>query len=125
MLLKKAHFVVGSIADGFGAKLSAVPLQHPVFLHGVLHSSPTCWAGMMPLQEEDRWPRLYIHGMKPSMIHLSAIFLSMLISASASAQITLVQNLTPQQLVEQYLIGPGVSVSNVTFNGQPGSVANS
>jgi gliding motility-associated-like protein len=63
--------------------------------------------------------------MKPLMIHLSSILSSMLFMVSASAQITLVQNLTPQQLVEQYLIGPGVSVSNVTFNGQPGSVANS
>lgn len=32
--------------------------------------------------------------------------------------------LTPQQLVEQVLLGAGVSVSNVTFNGQAGTVLN-
>lgn len=37
------------------------------------------------------------------------------------AQIVLQNTLTPEQLVQQVLLGSGVSVSNITFNGAPGT----
>ena len=43
---------------------------------------------------------------------------------TAFAQITLNQTLTPTQLVEDVLLGSGVQVSNITFNGQPGTLLN-
>lgn len=39
----------------------------------------------------------------------------------AFAQIVLQNTLTPEQLVQQVLLGSGVSVSNITFNGAPGT----
>jgi gliding motility-associated-like protein len=44
--------------------------------------------------------------------------------ATTRAQITLNQTLTPTQLVEDVLLGSGVQVSNITFNGQPGTQLN-
>lgn len=45
----------------------------------------------------------------------------LLFPSSLHAQLTVVQgsamNMTPQQLVQNYLVGPGITVSNVTFNG--------
>lgn len=41
-----------------------------------------------------------------------------------SAQIQIDTTLTPQELVENVLLGNGVSVSNITFNGQPGTILN-
>lgn len=42
--------------------------------------------------------------------------------APAHAQILLNAGLTPQQAVEDILLGPGVTAMNITFNGQPGNV---
>ncbi len=41
-----------------------------------------------------------------------------------SAQIVIDQSLTPEEIVETVLLGSGVAVSNITFNGQPGDVMN-
>lgn len=50
---------------------------------------------------------------------------SLLLPAMMMAQALTTQNtLTPQELVETILAGQGVTVSNVTFNGQPGTVVN-
>lgn len=53
-----------------------------------------------------------------TIVHFSLFFLS---SGILHAQLTVVQGsnmgLTPEQLVQNYLVGPGVTVSNVTFNG--------
>jgi gliding motility-associated-like protein len=63
--------------------------------------------------------------MKTSYYFRSAGFLGAALSfTSVFAQVELVEGLTPQQYVEQYLLGPGVTVSNVTFNGASGSIAN-
>ncbi|HKL02270.1 MAG TPA: choice-of-anchor L domain-containing protein, partial [Cryomorphaceae bacterium] len=43
---------------------------------------------------------------------------------SAVAQITVDNTITAEELVLDYLIGDGVDVENITFNGQPGSEAN-
>lgn len=43
---------------------------------------------------------------------------------SAFSQVSVDLTLTPQQLVENILLGGGISVSNVTFNGQPGNIQN-
>ena len=40
------------------------------------------------------------------------------------AQIVIDTTLTPEQLVQNVLLGSGVSVSNITFNGQPGNILN-
>ncbi len=40
------------------------------------------------------------------------------------SQITIDQSMTPEQLVQEVLLGGGVSVSNITFNGQPGTNLN-
>ncbi|MDQ3099886.1 MAG: gliding motility-associated C-terminal domain-containing protein [Bacteroidota bacterium] len=49
---------------------------------------------------------------------------TVLSSSYGYCQIEMVEGLTPQQLVEQYLLGPGVSVSNITFNGLSGTLLN-
>jgi gliding motility-associated-like protein len=47
-----------------------------------------------------------------------------LFGTSAYAQLTVTNTLTPTQLVEQVLVGQGVSVSNVTLNGVPANSTN-
>lgn len=42
---------------------------------------------------------------------------SILLAASLSAQLTVTSNMTPLQYVQDVLVGTGVQVSNVTFNG--------
>lgn len=48
------------------------------------------------------------------------------ISPDTKAQLTVIQggsmNMTPQQLVQNYLVGSGITVSNVTFNGSSTSI---
>lgn len=51
-------------------------------------------------------------------------FISACVPISLSAQIVLDGSLTPQQLVEEVLLGEGVTVSNITFNGVAGNIAN-
>ncbi|MEI7661136.1 MAG: choice-of-anchor L domain-containing protein [Bacteroidota bacterium] len=50
-----------------------------------------------------------------------AIWAASLLSQDLQAQLTVVQGtamgMTPQQLVQNYLVGAGVTISNVTFNG--------
>ena len=57
-------------------------------------------------------------------LHIAAPLLAGLFPIGVMAQIDLVNGLTPEQLVQQYLLGPGVTVTNVTFNGGSGSLAN-
>jgi len=49
-----------------------------------------------------------------------------LISLTSFAQLTVIQgasmSMTPQQLVQTYLVGAGITVSNVTFNGTSGNI---
>ncbi len=61
------------------------------------------------------------------MIHrfLFPLFtLAILIPGKVHAQLLPFNNQTPQQVVQNMLAGQGVSVSNVTFNGQPATVIN-
>ncbi|MEO8066288.1 MAG: choice-of-anchor L domain-containing protein [Flavobacteriales bacterium] len=48
----------------------------------------------------------------------------MAVVGAAQGQLTIDQTLTPEQLVQNVLLGSGVSVSNVTFNGSPGTTLN-
>lgn len=43
-------------------------------------------------------------------------------AGTAPAQIVLNGALTPQQAVENILLGPGITATNITFNGQPGNI---
>ena len=43
-------------------------------------------------------------------------------AVAANAQLTVDPTLTPEDLVQNVLLGGGVTVSNVTFNGQPGNI---
>jgi gliding motility-associated-like protein len=51
-------------------------------------------------------------------------FLLFLTSNISFAQVTIDQTITPEDLVQNVLLGAGVTVSNVTFNGQPGNILN-
>lgn len=51
--------------------------------------------------------------------------LSLVVSASwAQAQVVIDQTLTPEELVQQVLLGSGVVASNITLNGVPGNTIN-
>jgi gliding motility-associated-like protein len=54
--------------------------------------------------------------------NFSFLVFSLLISAQAMSQLTVNNSLTPQQLVQNVLLGPGVTVSNVTFTGAANSM---
>lgn len=54
-----------------------------------------------------------------------AIFaLAIAISHQAMGQVTIDQSMTPEELVQDILLGEGVTVFNVTFNGLPGVIPN-
>jgi gliding motility-associated-like protein len=56
---------------------------------------------------------------------LIAIFLALICAVGDSyGQVQVDQTLTPTQLVQDVLLGTGVTVSNVTFNGQSGNILN-
>jgi gliding motility-associated-like protein len=55
------------------------------------------------------------------MIRLSSLLLALAcFTGAARAQIVLNGSLTPQQAVQNVLLGSGVTAMNITFNGQPG-----
>lgn len=56
--------------------------------------------------------------MKLSIKFLTAIF--SVLAFTAQAQLTVNDTFTAEQLVNEFLLGQGVTASNVTFNGQPG-----
>lgn len=58
-------------------------------------------------------------------IFRSIVFLALsFFSAPVIAQVTVDQTLTPEELVQQVLLGDGIVVSNVTFNGLAGDILN-
>ena len=52
------------------------------------------------------------------------ILAGILAFGTATAQIGITTTMTPDELVQNVLLGTGVVISNVTFNGQPGNVIN-
>ena len=63
--------------------------------------------------------------MKQPLLHALPILTSwLLLAGSAKAQLAVQNNLTPNELVNSILVGQGVTVSNVTFNGQPANTIN-
>lgn len=58
------------------------------------------------------------------MRNLFFLILLLGLSLPLSAQLTINGTLTPTQLVQNYLVGNGVTVSNVTFNGAPATTTN-
>jgi hypothetical protein len=51
-----------------------------------------------------------------------SVALLTLFSTSAGAQLIVDQSFTPEQLVQDFLVGPGIAAYNVTFNDGPGDV---
>jgi gliding motility-associated-like protein len=49
----------------------------------------------------------------------TTIFLSLFFIGSLKAQLTTTQTLTPQQLVQNVLLGSGVTATNITYSGSP------
>lgn len=54
--------------------------------------------------------------------HLTCLFVATLTTVGAKGQLTLDHTLSPQEMVEQYLLGDGVQVMNVVFNAQADSI---
>ncbi|MFO7721868.1 MAG: choice-of-anchor L domain-containing protein [Bacteroidales bacterium] len=54
---------------------------------------------------------------------LYLILLGVLITHLAWAQIAINTSLTPQQLIQNHLVGTGVVVTNITYSGSPGAIA--
>lgn len=52
------------------------------------------------------------------------IVLALLAATSGHAQLLIDGTLTPAQLVQQVLLGTGITASNITFNGQPANAPN-
>src|SRR5690554_6006786 len=58
-------------------------------------------------------------------LHLSIfIGLILLFSSIASAQVTVDNTLSAQELIQEYLLGEGVEVANITINGQNAETVN-
>lgn len=62
--------------------------------------------------------------MNLSTYRIPLIAALLLLAQGALSQIVIDQTMTPTQLVEEVLLGSGVTVSNITFNGQPGTTMN-
>ena len=58
------------------------------------------------------------------MIRNSSVLFLALASSISQAQLVVDNTITVEQLVEDVLLGGGVTVSNITFNGQPASQSN-
>lgn len=56
-------------------------------------------------------------------VYLLLIFTLSFFSTKVKAQLTTTQTLTPQQLVQNVLLGGGVTASNITFTGNAGAIA--
>jgi gliding motility-associated-like protein len=52
------------------------------------------------------------------------VLITLLVTNLSFAQVTIDQTMTPEQLVQNVLLGAGITVSNVTFNGLPGNMLN-
>ena len=74
---------------------------------------------MLPKLVIEALEGLFYHPKYHSMTQRIAAFLvALVIGPLAFAQITVDNSLTPQEYVEQVLVGGGVTVTNVTYNGQ-------
>ncbi len=60
----------------------------------------------------------------PKVLHISALFSCLTLVSYAQIEVNVADTLTPEQLVQEVLLGAGVSVSNITCNGQPGDIFN-
>ncbi|MBK8340265.1 MAG: choice-of-anchor L domain-containing protein [Flavobacteriales bacterium] len=60
--------------------------------------------------------------MRRSIPRAAAAFLVLCAGVPLRAQLTVDNALTPEQLVQNVLLGGGVTATNITFNGQPGTV---
>lgn len=54
-------------------------------------------------------------------LHLFGALVLVSAHVPAKAQLVIAQSWSPTDLVEEVLMGPGVTISNVTFNGEPGT----
>jgi gliding motility-associated-like protein len=62
--------------------------------------------------------------MKIIRLLLVKLLFVVLVTQIAEAQVQVDMTMTPNQLVQDVLLGTGVSVSNITFNGLPGNTTN-
>lgn len=60
-------------------------------------------------------------GRHPMKKTATSLFFAIMAATGLHAQIVIDQTLTPVQLVQDVLLGSGVQVSNITFNGVPGN----
>jgi hypothetical protein len=67
-------------------------------------------------------PMAIYRSIHSSWVSLLGILGITLVPRTVHVQVTLVQNQTPNTLVNAYLMGPGVSVSNVLYNGNTGAM---
>ncbi len=59
-----------------------------------------------------------------SFLKVALLTIAGLFALKSQGQVTVDQTMTPEELVQEVLLGDGISVSNVTFNGQPGNIMN-
>jgi gliding motility-associated-like protein len=63
--------------------------------------------------------------LKTRLNHLFLLaIVCLVLNQSSIAQVTIDQTMTPEELVQNVLLGGGITVSNVTFNGLPGNQLN-
>lgn len=57
-------------------------------------------------------------------LRLIILLSALIFSINLFGQVTVDQTMTPEQLVQEVLLGEGITAMNVTFNGQPGNILN-
>ncbi|TVR39789.1 MAG: hypothetical protein EA392_05535, partial [Cryomorphaceae bacterium] len=67
---------------------------------------------------------LKLHSMNNIYKHLITVMLLVMAVTHISAQVEVDVSMTPEQLVQDVLLGQGITAWNITFNGQPGNVQN-
>ncbi len=60
-----------------------------------------------------------------SLLKFAVLMTALLFITPLQAQVTIDQTMTPTELVQEVLLGEGITAMNVTFNGQPGNILNS
>lgn len=69
-----------------------------------------------------RHPQPNLPAMKKSVLLLALAGAAFLYAPSASAQIVTTNTMTPQQLVQNVLLGQGIQAFNITFTGYPNAI---
>jgi gliding motility-associated-like protein len=65
-----------------------------------------------------------MQALRVNIVKFLILFIFTIVSSRISAQIMVDETLTPEEIVQNVLLGSGVAVFNITFNGQPGDQLN-